>query len=216
METITAADIINDAANTLQDDGNVTWTRAELLVYASDSQRAACIVKPDAFVKNVALVLVAGTVQNLPDDGNAFVRIVRNMGTDGATPGRAPRSLTVDLLDRQNPNWHGASADPTVLEYAYDERDPKRFYVSPPQPAAGQGQVQLVYQAFPPALAAETDQIALDAVYRTVLMHYVCYRAYLKNGELQNNLDAQAHRAEFLALLGAKDRAEDGEEGGAN
>lgn len=216
METITAATIINDAANALQDDPNERWSRAELLVYVSDSQRDACLVKPDAYTLNTPLQLVAGTRQALPADGNAFVRVVRNLAADGVTPGRATRKLDIDLMDRQNPNWHSAAASSTVLEYCYDERDPKRFYVSPPQPAVSPGKVDLVYHAFPPAIALETDPIALDAAYKTALMHYVCYRAYLKDGELKNNDDAAAHRAEFLALLGAKDKAEDGEEGGAD
>lgn len=216
METITAANLIDAAAKILQDAGNDRWSRAELLGYASDSQRDACLVKPDAYTLNAALQLVAGTKQTLPADGNAFVRIVRNLGLDGVTPGRAPRKSDVDLLDRQNPNWHSDPASSTVLEYAYDERDPKRFYVSPPQPAVAPGKVDLLYHAFPAALAAETDAITLDAAYKTALVHYLCYRAYLIDGDLQNNADAQAHRAAFLDLLGAKDKAEDGEEGGTD
>lgn len=202
------AAIIDAAAFTLQDSGNTTWTRLELLGYLNDGQRDTCVVKPDAYVKTTTVPLVAGTRQELPEDGAAFIRVVRNMGVDGQTPGRAPRAFSIQTMDLQHPNWHIDPTSPLVMEYGHDEREPKAFYVSPPQPLAGQGRVDVVYAAVPPDLADENSAVVLAPIYKTALIHYVCYRAYLKQGELQNNGDAIAHRAEFLALLGAK---EDGE-----
>lgn len=205
---LTASDIITSAAFTLQDSGHVAWGRAELLSYVSDAQRDACVVKPDVYTLTQTLPLVAGTRQQLPDNGAAFVRFARNMGADGMTPGRAPRRFTVESLDQQNPNWHIDTPSPTVLEYGYDEREPKVFYVSPPQPDTNRGHGDVVFHAVPEALTSEADLIVLDAIYKTALQHYVCYRAYLKQGELANNADALAHRAEFLSLLGAKEAGE--------
>lgn len=202
------ATIIDAAAFTLQDQDNTTWTRLELLGYLNDGQRDACIVKPDAYVKTETVPLVAGTRQVLPEDGAAFIRLVRNMGVDGQTPGRAPRAFQIAAMDLQHPNWHGDASSPAVMEYGHDEREPKAYYVSPPQPLAGQGRVDLVYAAVPPDLPDENSAVALAPIYKTALIHYVCYRAYLKQGELQNNADAMAHRAEFLSLLGAKEAGE--------
>jgi hypothetical protein len=119
-----------------------------------------------------------------------------------------PRRIDPEAMDRQNPGWHSASASSAVWDYVFDPRDPKHFYVSPPQPASAQGHVALVYFGVPPDLATETDAIALDDTYVTALTHYVIYRAYLKEGEFSNPAGAMAHRSEFLGLLGAKDRAE--------
>jgi len=215
MGTITAAQIIDEAVSTLQDPAAVTWPRAELFAYVNDGQRDACIVKPDAYVLNQTLVLVAGTRQLLPAAGAAFIRLVRNMGQDGQTPGRAPRAMAIETLDRENPNWHSDVSNPVVLEYAFDLREPKAFYVSPPQPLTGRGQVDVTFCAIPPDLGAESTPIILDDIYKTALVHYVLYRAYLKEGELQNNADAIAHRAEFLALLGTKDESEAKAQGAA-
>lgn len=207
--TTTAAQIINAAAFTLQDDTNVTWSRAELLGYASDAQRDACLVKPDAYTLNATVTLIAGTKQSLPANGSGFVKITRNMGTAGNVPGRVPRSISAALLDMQVPNWHSATVGSAVMEYVYDERDPKNFYVSPPQPTSGFGQVELVYHAIPAALASESDNLVLDDAYKTALMHYVVYRAKLKEGEQQSMAEASTHQAIFQALLGAKDKAEE-------
>lgn len=211
--TTTAAQIIDSAAFTLQDVGNAFWSRAELLGYVTDAQRDACLVKPDAYTLNATVTLVAGTKQSLPANGNGFVRIARNMGTAGTVPGRVPRQIASALMDMQAPNWHSATPGSAVMEYVYDERDPKNFYVSPPQPVSGFGQVELVYHAIPALLSAETDSLVLDDVYKTALMHYVVYRAKLKEGEQQSMAEAQTHQAIFQALLGAKDKAEEDDNG---
>lgn len=209
MGTITGTAIITSAAFMLQDAGNLRWTRSELLGYLNDGQRDLCVVKPDAFTVNAAVLLAAGTKQALPTGGTGFVRLARNMGTTGTTAGKVPRRMDLDVLDKQDPNWHTRSTSVTVLEYAHDARDPKVFYVSPPQPATGQGQVELVYFGTPTALAAEASTIALDDIYKTALEHYIAYRAYLKDGESSEQGLATLHRGEFLALLGAKQVAEE-------
>lgn len=208
MGTITAAKIIDAAAHTLQDTTNTTWTRAELLGYVNDAQRDACVIKPDAYVLTSVITLMPGTRQTLPANGTAFIRLARNMGTDGITPGRVPRPFSIPAMDMQHPNWHFDAPSATVMEVGFDEREPKTFYVSPPQPTLARGQVDAVFSAVPPDMATEAATIALDDIYSTALQHYVCYRAYLKEGELSDNAGAMAHRAEFIALLGAKEEAE--------
>jgi hypothetical protein len=207
MPTVTAQTIINAAAFTLQDEGNARYSRAELLGYLNDGQRDACLVKPDVLTVSAAVQLVAGTKQAIPANGNGFVRLVRNMGA-GATPGRVPRVMDLQTMDRLSPNWHADPTSATVLEYGYDERDPKVFYVSPPQPGGAMGYVDLMYYGTPADMAVEGSTISLDDIYKTALMHYVVYRAYLKEGELNTMAGAAAHRAEFLALLGAKEQVE--------
>lgn len=214
MGTIAGTTILNDAAFLLQDTTNVQWTRPELLIYLNDGQRDLVQIKPDAYTINQSQLLVAGTKQSLPANGAAFVRLVVNLGTNGTTPGRVPRKVDLEQINNENPNWHYQTASPAVLEYVYDERDPKNFYVSPPQPATGMGHVGMVYFAVPADLTVEADTITLDDIYKTALFHYVCYRAYLKEGELSNATSAAAHRSEFLALLGAKEKGESTAQGG--
>jgi hypothetical protein len=208
MATILAAAIINAAAFALQDEAGRRWARAELLGYVNDGQRDLCVVKPDACVVNDKIQLVPGPKQAIPANGTAFMRLSCNLGVNGTKRGRAPRRFAIELMDRQNPNWQADAPSQTVMEYGFDERDPKHFYVSPPQPANNPAFVEAVFAAVPSDLASEAEAIAIDDVYKTALTHYVLYRAYLKDGELQDGGAAAAHRAEFLSLLGAKDKAE--------
>ena len=82
---IVANTIISDAAKLLQDDTNVAWPADELLRWLNAGQREIVLGKPDAYVQNKSVALVAGTKQEIPADGNVFMKITRSMGADGLT-----------------------------------------------------------------------------------------------------------------------------------
>lgn len=212
MGTITAATLINSVAKTLQDETNVKWPRPELLEYLNDGQREIVLAKPDAYVVNAAFQLVAGSKQVIPADGNLFMRMNCNLGVNGATPGRAPRLIPIKILDEQIPSWRADAPAGVVLHYTYDEKDPKRFYVYPPQPSVSPHQVEIVYSASPVQVASEDGTITLDDIWKTALVKYMEYRAYSKDAEYARE-DATADRCyqTFAALIGFKDKAEDEE-----
>lgn len=206
MGTILASSIIDKAAKQLLDAAGVRWPSPELLGWLNDGQRATVLVKPTAYVKSAAVRLAAGTKQSLPADGAQLLDVVRNMGTDGLVPGRAVRIASRDMLDAQAPNWHAATASSVVRHYLYDPRDPKRFYVYPPN--TGTGYVELVHAATPPDVAAVGNPIELDDAYETVLLDYVLYRAFSKDSEAADDGKAQRHMTAWITALGGKVQAE--------
>lgn len=215
MGTITGKTIIDAVAKTLQDDTNIRWPRAELLEYLNDAQREIVLAKPDSFVKNENLQLVAGTKQTIPANGVLFMRVNRNMGVGGNAPGRVPRLVDIRILDEQIPDWHSETAAAVVKHYTFDEQDPKRFYVYPPQPATGMSMVEVVYSASPTDLAVETAPITLDDVYKTAMVKYMEFRAWNKDADYAANPDrADRCYANFAALIGLKDKADDEQKAG--
>lgn len=203
MPTITAQSIVDKAEEILLDTGNVRWSAAELLRYLNDGQRAIVTLRPDAYTKVTARSLSAGTAQTLPSDGLLLMRVPRNMGTAGTTPGRAVRQSRIDELDRVYPDWHTATQTTVVEHYLYDPRHPKRFYVYPP--SDGTGYVEVVYSASPPDVAALGDVITLDDVYVGPLLDYVLYRSFSKDTEITGTgARAAAHYQAFVAGLGMK------------
>lgn len=204
MGAITVASLLNRAAVILQDPTNIRWPQTELLDWVNDGQREIALYKPNAFVKNTSVQLVAGTKQTIPADGVSLVDVTRNMGTNGATPGVAIRVVTREILDSQLRDWHSSAASATVRHYVYTPLDPKTFYVYPPQPTSGQNQVEVVYAANPTDTTL-VGTITLDDVYLTALLAYVLYRAYTKDAEYANNAQvAQAYYAQFQAILTGK------------
>lgn len=180
MGTILASAIINGAAEILQDENNVRWTRAKLLAWLMAGMREIVVLRPSAYVVNGNATLVAGTKQTLPAGGILFMDMNRNMGVNGTTPGRVPRFIEKKIIDAENPNWHADKPSATVLHFTYDARDPTHYYVYPRQPDSGQGKVEILYSAAPPAIA-EGDAIPLDDTYANSLNDYLLYRAYSKD-----------------------------------
>jgi hypothetical protein len=208
MATITVTTLLTNAAIILSDTTYIRWTQNELLAWLNDGQREIALFKPNAFTKNVAVVLVAGTKQSLPSDAISLVDIVRNMGTSGSTPGRAIRTVSREILDAQTPYWHSAAASTEVKQFSYTPLDLKRFYVTPPQPTASQGYVEMVYLAYPTD-ATSGSTITLDDIYVTALLNYILYRAYGKDSEYAANTAlAGSYYQQFMAIIQGKVAAE--------
>jgi hypothetical protein len=207
MPTLTAAHTIDKAELILQDTTNIRWSEAELLGWFNDGQREIVMLRPDTYVQTTSLAMVAGTRQSIPANGYQLVKVTRNMGANGTTPGRVVRKVPEEQLDASMPNWHAATAAAETLHYTFDPRQPRAFYVYPP--AIANNTVELVYSAAPPPLAAKTDVQLLDDVYANPLLDYVLYRAYSKDAESTSNAQrALAHRQAFDQSLGLKAAAD--------
>jgi hypothetical protein len=200
MPTITAQAILSKVELLIQDTTNIRWSENELLGWLNDGQREICTVKPDASTKVASMALAAGTKQAIPADGTAAIKVTRNMGAGGSTPGGAVRKVPMELLDSSTPNWHTATATATVLHFSVDPRMPRNFYVYPP--SLGTTQVELLYAAAPTDVAAVGNTISIDDLYATALIDYIAYRAYLKDHELiGNDVRAASHYKLFSDFL---------------
>lgn len=186
MGTVLASKIISDAQTLLQDADGTRWTSEELLGWLNEGQREIVLAKPDAYVKAEAIRLAAGVRQALPVSGTVLLAVTRNMGADGLTPGAAVPLVDRAIMDAALPGWAFDATSTVVGNYMYDDRSPKHFYVHPPQPAANQGYVEVVYSAAPADVGAGAA-ILLDDVYAGALINYMIYRAYSKDLDMGPN-----------------------------
>ena len=201
MGTITASQLITRARGLLRDPNGVQWTEDEMLRYLSDAQRAAVEIRPEINPKHAIKQLQQGTRQILPDGvtgtyvgagdagmankHNAFslIEIVRNMGADGATPGRSVRVVQRDVLDTSRPDWHSETATDLgitqneVRQYVYDIRARNWFYVWPQQ-SSSPSYIEMYYSGVPSEIEATTTTIELEDTYQTVLLNYMMHRCY--------------------------------------
>lgn len=209
---IIARSIVTDAAKQLQDDTNVTWPLPELLKWLNMGRRQICVAKPDSFVINKSVQLAPGTKQSLPADGNVFMRLTRNMGTNGSTPGRAITPMPIQVLDEQNPNWHFEGASATALHFAFDPRDQKTYYVYPAQPATGNGQAEIIYGATPPDVTLD-QPIGISDLFEGALLNFVLSMAYGKDSQYTRNDEKSAaylkRAGDLLAGMTISEKAND-------
>ena len=207
MGTITAKQIIDDAAIQLTDLSNVRWTRGELLRWVNDAQRQIITQAPNATNKVDVVQLVPGTRQEIPSDGWTLIELIRFMGSDGTKPGRAIRLASRELLDAFNPDWHNDAKTLTPKHYIFDQQDQTVFYVYPP--SNGNGWVQLNYSPVPPVIADELDTISVNDIYQTAILDYVLYRACSKDAEYAPGLQlAAGYLSTFMAVLNTKTQSE--------
>jgi len=208
MPTIKADDCISKAAIILQDEGFDRYTEDELWGWFNDAQREVVLYKPDAHVVTDTMQLAAGTMQEIPAAAIALNAVIRNMGTDGATPGAYVDLIDRRLLDAQHPSWATDAPSATVKLYMYDERDPRRFEVYPPQPATGQGYVLISCPETPPEIMkdAEDTTMALSDIYANAIIHYIVAKAV--SGEPEHINLASTHMSMFLRGLGMKEEVE--------
>ena len=152
--------IIDKAKGALNDPEAVHWPLPELVGYLNDAQSATVLARPEANPKVIQMKLEPGTRQKIPDgDGAAadirpvgikaysLIDVVRNMGRNGATPGRAIRPCGRETLDQCNPSWHSDPASDTTINFIYDTRNRETFYVWPA--ATGAAWIEMVIAVSP-------------------------------------------------------------------
>jgi len=115
----------------------------------------------------------------------------------------------MEYFSQMNPTWHTATASATVESYLFDQREPKVFYVYPPQPSSSMGYVDEVDVVNPSEMSAVTSAITLDDIYVDA------YKAGIKSYCYKNDkyIEAfpnrwQTYWQHFLSLLGGKEEGE--------
>lgn len=208
------------------------WTKRELVSWLNDGQKAIAKYLPSSCSRVDAIKLRSGTKQSIesilaasikPGDGstaadvygNAMQSVIRNMGADGLTPGRAVRLVDREILDANNPDWHlppGTLAP--VSQWVFDPRFPKVFYVYPGIPANQNWWLEVSYLANPVEISPDGEYasdgdsnttISVDDKYVDDLVNYILARAYQKDAEFAGDSgQAAQHTALFTGSINAQ------------
>ncbi len=206
MATKTAQDVLDRVVKQLQDDTNVRWTEAELLDYINDGQRDVVRLRPDASVSNIPIQLTVNeTLQSIPATGERFIKLTRNMGSDGSTPGNAISVVEMDVLDQQNRGWHGDAGVTVVKHFCFLDEDPTKFYNFPRSHASTQVWVQALFSIAPTDVANAAAVIGVSDLYMGSLIDYCLFRAFNKDAEYAaNQTKSDKHLSNFAEFLGMK------------
>lgn len=203
MGTITADSLLDRARRILQDVSNTSqrWTDGDLMDGLNEGQRVLVSLKPDAYTNIDTLALSNDSVQALPTEAVSLIRVIRNMGTDGSTVGKAITLTKMHDLDDFEPDWHNATGS-EVLHYMVDDRDDSSFYIYPK--VAG-GHVELKYSMVPPQVTTQTSPIAVSDIYDAALVQYICYSAMSSDMDAAANMQlAEGFFNKFISLVTGK------------
>ena len=200
MGTILISQIITKASQILFDVNNVKWPQTELLGWVNSGQRAVVAAIPEAASNVQVMQLTAGARQLLPSGNWLLLQATRNMGTNGATPGRALKRVDQSVLEETNPNWSSQPQQSAPVAYMVNARDRAGFYVSPP--ADGTGWIEVILSLNPQEQAAVTSAIYVLDIYEPALIDYVLWRALSKKSPYADNMAAAGYYQSFASLIG--------------
>ena len=207
MANYTAYYLVLRAQMQIKDEAGVMISQEEILREVNAGQLAIVSIIPTAYSTNFVTQLVAGTRQNLPSDCLNILAPRRNMGSDGATPGRSIRIVSRLMLDSFEPGWHVATPSSTVTGIMYDENTPGQYMVYPPATAGIY--IEMEGSFTPPIIEYDeagewqTAFLAIRDQYVEALYEFLIYRLYAPDSEVAANAEeSERHYAKFKDLLG--------------
>lgn len=121
------------------------------------------------------------------------------VGTASTTEGPAVMMCQKEDLDAFDLNWPLATASGTVENFAFDERNPKLFYVYPP--ANTLAYVEEVYVKDPTDCASTASGLGVADQYQTALRYLTLAIAYEKEIEGANPARADFYRQAAIEAL---------------
>lgn len=215
----TYSQVMRQMTTILQDAGAVRWTPQEMKDWIDLALIDIYTAKPNAKVTVVQHPLVAGVRQTLNDQYGMVLRFLRN------TSGGAIQMLdNLDTLDRWQPGWDTLPGAAKIQYVHHSQVAPRQFTVVPPALATASLELEV---AVPPQPAAApsgggmaitdyTANVDLPDQYRTAVLHFALYRAFMKDGDNQAAVtQAQSHQQIATGALGGITQAEDNLTAGA-
>lgn len=127
------------------------------------------------------------------------------------------RRVSRTMQTAMNHNWEGETPEQEVIEYMYDPRNPKEFYVYPPND--GTGVVRAVYTRLPDPLqtiaqigsevAWGAQELPIPDEYAEAIANFVLHRAFSKDTEWARDDKRALHHFElYLEMIGVKAKAD--------
>ena len=210
MSTLTVGYIVGVVEKKALDEANDDFTQAELIGLYNLALRFIVSLVPRAYTITTSELLASGTLQSIPTTGLALSGIIRNMGTNGETPGAATREADLDAMNKLVPSWSTETAAEEIDNFMRIPGMDASFMVSPP--SDGTGYVQLVYSAMPPTTTYddagvwEDDKIPVSDEFIPALPDAMLYNAYDDDTDTPGNLPrSQMYYQRAIQILGIKD-----------
>lgn len=222
MSTYTIGSVIDLCRKRILDESKIDFDDPEMLNLFNLTGRKMVTLQPKVHTRIRNLKMQVGNKQILsatPPVGLEIVDVIRNMGTDGLTPGRAIRQTDRAFITRYVPTFSTdpVNADASIWDWWPLPEYPEQFYVHPRSDGTGYLELEqaevpadIVYDA-PGAwrsLAIPTSDYYLDGYINGVL-----YQAYDDDTDIPGNTPrSQLYYQRFLMSLGLQQPAQGGQQ----
>lgn len=147
MSTYTVGSVIDICRKKILDEAKVDFDDAEMLNLFNLTGRLMVTLQPKVHTRIRTLKMQPGNKQMLsasPPVGLEVLDVVRNMGTDGLTPGRSIRATDRAFITRYVPTFSTdtANTDGSIWDWWPIPEYPEQFYVHPKSDGTGYIEVE--------------------------------------------------------------------------
>jgi len=194
-----AAVPINEVRRVMLDAASTAYSPADLLGFLNEALRATANVKKDFYVVHGGIDLVAGILQTLPEDGVSLIDITHNVAS-----GKVCTQVDKDLLQEANRFWPVDQAEEEVENWAFNPKDPTRFYVTPPNVGGSGVAVFGAYGAVPPEVVDPSDDLPVGDENQHALVNFMLARAYAISSKRYDPTKEAYYMNEWKQILGLK------------
>lgn len=167
-----------------KDSAAYRWSDDTLISHLNDGIKELVKIRPDAYALRTVVTLTPGAVLHttqFPAGGTRLIAVTHNMGVDGATPGEEITFVEREKLAEYDRTWRTMTGETVIYHWSIDRSKPREFYTWPKAHAVTRVDVELLYGAYPAAMAAVGDTMLTDTVYDQSLQYYVQARALMKD-----------------------------------
>ena len=205
MASVTVKHLLDLVVDVLQDEDYDEWDEPRLIDWYNIVVRKVVAAAPQANAVVDAVKLAQGVRQFIPARGIAFIRGIRNMGTDGQTPGAAVIHSSLDVIQAFDLNWSSASAAAAIETVIPDPANPAAFFVSPP--ADGTSYLEIEFSQMPDPITYddngdwESELVGVSEGFVDVVLNGVLAKAYERDSDFPGN--QQRHMMYHNRGLGA-------------
>lgn len=216
MANVTMKYITDLASEQLQDPSFDDLSESQLVAWGNMGSAQIAAFVPSACTVIESVKLAAGPRQTIAASGMVFIRAIRNMGTDGNTPGQAIIMVdNIEILNAFNMSWPTETQVAVIKEVVKDPVVEGVFWTFPPADGSSYIEIERSDKPAPviwdSAHAWETVKIGITNEYIGALLDYILYRAYSRDADYPGNIEkATLHKQAFDQALGLTVNTEGG------
>jgi hypothetical protein len=200
--TIKASAIMERAQSMVRDIDGIAYTETDALEWINDGESCTINLRRDIGADRQTWQLTTGVHQTLPAGSIQLMGGVRNMGTDGLTPGDYLYQVDEQSQNAVNPGWSAAANNTSShTEYCYNSNHADEFRIIPP--SDGTGYVEASVCSIPTRLTDIEDNINVGDQWKKALVDFVCWCWLGRDDERSPNYQrAQQFKVSYLQSLG--------------
>lgn len=184
------------------------WSQVDLMDYLTQGIAEINNYRPDAFLVTRDVTIFTGSPQDIPTD----CRLLKSVDAVGARAKSYNIGTPITQCDLQLMRTFTKPlcspkdlAEYHVISYAYDVKNPKVFYVSPPVPVNVGASVMATFVLAPVTYTDPSAIIVLDTVYLTILKYFIAAKALEVDTEsATSQAQSTALYKKFYNALGVK------------